>query len=262
MKLIRNIALVLLAVFCISCESTNPESYTRINYYETIPIFDLNPPVNWTYYTGRIYLSHNITYDSVGNRKVNNSIVGLLYSESRSYFDGGMLYVDSVKIPLVSVEKIYGYKSYNSDIFSFGKGYFLDSSNFMFGYFTHKFYLSGVSYFKGFSAEVPAMKDIPKITSHNNLSKIKASDSLIVTWESIDTNLNYRILVSNGNKRFVTYGANITSAVIPKAYMEYLGKGKIKMELVLGKYVTLMTDSKNYNVCAVYTSETFDLISE
>lgn len=262
MKLLRNIAFVLLAVFFVSCESTNPESYTRINYYETIPIFDLNPPVNWTYFTGRIYLSHNITYDSVGNRKVNNSVVGLLYSESRSYFDGGILHVDSVQIPLVSVEKIYGYKSYNSDIFSFGKGYFLDTANFVFGDFNHKFNLSGLSYFKGFYAEVPSIKEMPKITSHTNLSKIKTADSLIVTWENLDTNLSYRLLVTNGNKRFVTYGANKTSAVIPKEYMEYLGKGNVKMELVLGKYATMMTDTKNYNVCAVYTSETFDLISE
>lgn len=262
MNLIKQIAFILLAIFFISCESSNPESYTRINYYETIPIFDLNPPVSWTYYTGRIYLSHNITYDSIGNRKTNNSIVGLLYSESRSYFDGGILLVDSLQIPLVNVEKIYGYKSYNADIFSFGKGYFLDSASFPLGNHSYKFNLSGVSYFTGFSAEVPALKDIPKITSHTNQSKIISTDSLMVTWESTDSNLNYRLLVSNGNKRYVVYGANKSSAVIPIEYMNYLGKGTVKMELVLGKYVTLMADSKNYNVCAVYTSETLDLISE
>jgi|GEM_PF-2140161 len=249
-------------ILLVACESTQPESYTRINYYETIPIFDLNPPVNWTYYTGRIYLSKNITYDSLGNKNIKNNVVGLLYSESRSYFDGGMLQVDSISIPLVSVEKIYGYKTYSADIFSFGKGYFLDTSNFSFGEFTHKFYLSGVSYFQGFNAEVPAMKDQPTITSHSNLSKIVSTDSLVVTWESIDTNLNYRLLVSNGNKRFVTYGANKATAVIPQAYMNYLGKGNIKMELVLGKYTTQMTDTRNYNVCAVFTSETLNLISE
>ncbi|MCX6146246.1 MAG: hypothetical protein NTW25_03220 [Candidatus Kapabacteria bacterium] len=239
-----------------SCEESTQVSKPLLNFYESVPIFKIEPEVDWSFVTGRvIFLEKTVYNDSNKTENTKKEVNGMLYTDVANYVDGGGLKVNKKWVKLKSVESIYGYKDPVNELFSFGKAY-NDTMSILYDGFDIPVSLTGNKNFEAFSLNVKSPQKKLTLIQPISESEINIGNDYKVKWNSgNDTNANVRIVISNGiNKELTYYGKDKGEHIILKTYLDYLGIGKFNIEIISGNYAITKLSTGFYAIAIVGSS--------